>query len=150
MLRIEPCSLNEANFLVSILHRHHKPVVGHRFSLACYDDEHVVGAVICGRPVARKSDQRFTLEITRCVSTGAPNVISKLMGVVVKIARLSGYRRVQTYTLPEEGGASMRASGFTFEGEKGGGDWNVPSRNGRRVDQPQQIKWRWAKDLTNA
>jgi hypothetical protein len=58
-----------------------------------------------------------------------------------------GFRKIQTYTLEQEGGASLKASGFVFDGEFGGGDWNVPSRGGRRTDQPQQVKWRWSKTL---
>jgi hypothetical protein len=33
-LHIVPLTLKQANEMVADLHRHHKPVVGHRFSLA--------------------------------------------------------------------------------------------------------------------
>lgn len=57
-----------------------------------------------------------------------------------------GYRRLITYTLPEEGGASLRAAGFRLVGEAGGGSW---SRKGRpRVDlHPLQGKLRWSREL---
>jgi len=53
-----------------------------------------------------------------------------------------GYQRLITYTLPEEGGASLRASGFALIGQAGGGSWSRPSRP--RVDlAPLQQKLRW-------
>ncbi|MBS1831245.1 MAG: hypothetical protein JST65_00950 [Acidobacteria bacterium] len=55
---------------------------------------------------------------------------------------LDAARRLVTYTLPEEGGTSLRAAGFRCLGEAGGGSWNVPSRP--RVDtHPLQVKLRW-------
>lgn len=54
-----PLDLEEANALVRTLHRHHVPVVGHKFSLGAVSDKtdsngvsvrHIVGAVIVGRP----------------------------------------------------------------------------------------------------
>ena len=35
MLRLKPVSLKEANAYVRQHHRHHKPVVGHKFSIGC-------------------------------------------------------------------------------------------------------------------
>ena len=35
-----------------------------------------------------------------------------------------GYRKLITYTLPEEGGASLRAAGWRLLGERGGGSWS--------------------------
>jgi len=53
-----------------------------------------------------------------------------------------GYRRLVTYTLPEEGGSSLRAAGFTLIGETGGGSWSREDRP--RVDKhPTQVKLRW-------
>ena len=146
-LIVKPVSLKDANFAVWALHRHHKPVVGHRWSLGCYDDDRWCGVVICGRPVARMCDQETTLEILRCATDGTPNAISKLYGAVYRAAKAMGFLKLQTYTLSIEGGSSLRASGFTFDGEFGGGDWNVPSRGGRRTDQPQMKKYRWSKVL---
>ena len=53
-----------------------------------------------------------------------------------------GYRKLITYTLPEEGGASLRGAGFKCIGKAGGGSWSVPSRP--RVDtHPLQTKMKW-------
>ena len=53
MLEICPMTLKEANAYVEQYHRHHKPVVGHKFSIGCSDGEKIVGVAIVGRPVAR-------------------------------------------------------------------------------------------------
>ena len=145
-LKIRPCTLKQANELVASIHRHHKPCVGHRFSLACYDDDKLVGVVICGRPVARMCDAYGTLEILRCATDGTANVVSKLYGAVCRAADAMGFHTVQTYTLPEEGGASLKASGFQFLGEAGGGQW-VHTHGPRRTDQPTGTKWKWAKEF---
>jgi hypothetical protein len=54
-----------------------------------------------------------------------------------------GYRKVITYTLPEEGGASLRAAGFKLVTSRaGGGRWNGPGR--RAADtHPLGYKCRW-------
>ena len=39
-----------------------------------------------------------------------------------------GYKRLVTYTLLEEGGASLRGAGWRCIGEACGGNWNVTSR----------------------
>ncbi len=54
-----------------------------------------------------------------------------------------GYRKLITYTLPEEGGASLRASGFTLADDKaGGGKWNRPGRPSYDT-HPLGKKLRW-------
>lgn len=37
MLSIRYIELRDANSYIAERHRHHRPVCGHRFSLACYD-----------------------------------------------------------------------------------------------------------------
>lgn len=49
MLKLKPVSLREANEYVKQRHRHHKPVVGHKFSIGCEADGELVGVVIAGR-----------------------------------------------------------------------------------------------------
>lgn len=146
-MQVRPCTLAQANALVSEIHRHHKPCVGHRFSLALHCGLKLCGVAICGRPVSRKTDPYQVLEITRCATDGTKNAITKLLGAVCRAAKAMGYKSVQTFTLPSEGGASLRAAGFTLIGQSEGGDWNVPSRKGRRTDQPQEPKWKWSKSL---
>ncbi len=103
-LRIIPLDLAEANALVERWHRHHKPVVGHKFSLGLADDERVCGAAIVGLPVARMLMDGETLEVRRVATDGTKNACSKLLSACRRAATALGYKRLITYTLIEEGG----------------------------------------------
>lgn len=147
-LRPARVELKDANEFVARLHRHHKPVTGHRFSLAVQDEVGVLhGVAICGRPVARMLDQKNTLEVTRLCTDGTPHACSFLYAAAARCAKEMAFSKIQTYILDTETGTSLKAAGFVLEGHTGGGDWNRPSRGGRRVDQPMQQKSRWVKDL---
>jgi hypothetical protein len=142
-LEITPISLAEANAFIVSYHRHHQPMPGAKFCLAVSDDETGVrGVAIVGRPVARMLDDGWVLEVNRCCTDGARNACSMLYSAAWRAARALGYRRLITYTLPEEGGASLRGAGWKLLGTKGGGGW---SRRGRpRVDaHPLQAKLLW-------
>jgi len=141
-LILQPITLEEANQFVREHHRHHKPTVGHKFSIAVNDGEKVVGVAIVGRPVARLLDDGLTLEVNRVATDGTKNACSFLYGACRKACFALGYRKLITYTLPEEGGASLRAAGWKCLGVAGGGKWD---RAGRfRVDtHPLQAKFKW-------
>lgn len=151
-LTARPLTLAEANALVSRLHRHHEPVVGHRFSIGAERAGELVGAIIVGRPVARKTDQTFVFEVTRLVTDGRDNVCSFLYARAARVAEAMGAHSIQTFTLPVEGGASLRAAGWTEEAtitppEKG---WNtrdhandMPLFGVRAVTvQGPKVRWR--------
>lgn len=72
-LDIVPVSLKEANAFVERNHRHHGPVVGHKFSIGCTDGKKIVGVAIVGRPVARYLDDGLTLEVNRLCTDGTRN-----------------------------------------------------------------------------
>jgi hypothetical protein len=138
-----PAEFGEACEFVRRYHRHHRPPVGHKFSLAVTDDEGTWhGVAIVGRPVARALQDGWTLEVTRLATDGAANACSQLYGACRRAAFALGYRRLVTYTLPEEGGASLRGAGWRLIGEAGGGSWSCKSRP--RLDlHPTQGKLRW-------
>lgn len=147
-LTITPIDLAEANEFVRTHHRHHRPAVGHKFSVACAHFEdgilQIVGVAIVGRPTARMSDDGWTLEVVRTCTDGTPNANSKLYGAAWRIARELGYRRLITYGLPSEGGISMNAAGWKCLGGRGGGSWSRDSRP--RVDRhPLQEKIGWER-----
>ena len=143
MLIVTPIHFAEANAFVAKYHRHHKPVIGAKFAVAVSDDAGTVrGVAIVGRPVARMTDNGWTLEVNRCCTDGAKNACSMLYGAAWRAARALGYKRLVTYTLPEEGGVSLLAAGWRLLGEAGGGSWNCPSRP--RIDMaPTQSKLLW-------
>jgi hypothetical protein len=99
MLELCPITLAEANAFVGALHRHHKPVVGHKFSIAVTDGEKIRGVAIIGRPVARLLDNGTTLEVNRVCTDGARNACSMLYGAAWRAAKALGYKRLITYTL---------------------------------------------------
>lgn len=136
---IERIGLDEANAFVAEHHRHHKPVVGHLFSLGAAQGEKIVGVVIVGRPVARMRDDGITAEVTRLCTDGTKDACSFLYGAAARAAFALGFKRVGTYILASEPGTSLTAAGWRLIGEAGGGSW---SRRGRpRVDKhPMQSK----------
>jgi hypothetical protein len=137
-LEVVPISLDEANAFVQMHHRHHKPVLSHKFSVAVAESEIVRGVAIIGRPVARGNDDGWTLEVNRCCTDGSRNACSILYGAAWRAAKALGYRRLITYTLPEEGGTSLRASGWRLLGLRGGGNWNTPARP--RIDTAAALR----------
>jgi len=96
--------------------------------------------------VSRMLDNGLTAEVIRVASDGTRNACSFLYGAAKRAAQAMGYRKVLTYTLIEEGGASLRAVGWNRVGVAGGGSWSRPSRP--EVDHhPLQQKIRWEADL---
>ena len=154
MLTIRPIILREANAYVAQHHRHNLPTSGHKWSLACYDDDRLCGVAIAGQPIARKLDDGLTIEVRRVCTDGTYNACSKLYGACARVAKEMGYRRIITYTLQSEPGTSLTASGWTNCGEAGGVSWNVPSRPREEYQEslfgverkyPDEKKTRWEK-----
>ena len=148
-LRIVPLSLIEANLLVAVWHRHHTPVVGHRYSLGVVDESGVAhGAAIVGRaPNRNAGHDREVVEVTRLVTDGTRNACSMLYGAAARVARHMGFARIQTYVLGSESGTSLKASGWVHEGTAAKPMWH--SRPGRATDSSGR-KERWALELASA
>ena len=144
-LLIVPIDFAEANAFVEKFHRHHKPVVGCKFCVAvATDGGEIVGVAIVGRPVARMLDTGWTLEVNRLCTDGTRNACSMLYSAAWRAARALGYKRLITYTLPVEGGASLRAANWKEIGAAGGGNWDRVSRP--RIDtaallRGQKVLW---------
>ena len=146
MLELVPITLKEANAFVERHHRHHKPVVGHKFSIGCEMDGRLTGVVIAGRPVSRHLDDGHTLEVTRLCTTGERNACSMLYSAAARAAKAMGYRKIITYTLDTEDGASIRAAGWTCAGPAGGIRWTGQRRPAADLCPPQK-KLRYEKLL---
>jgi hypothetical protein len=141
-LTLVPITLKEANEFISLHHRHHKPVVGHKFSVAASVGVTVVGVACVGRPVSYVLDNGWTLEVNRCCTDGTRNSCSFLYGAAWRAARALGYKKLITYTLPSESGASLKGAGWVCIGKTSGDTWN--RKNRPRVDiMPNQPKLRW-------
>lgn len=139
--RVVPVDLADANAFVAKHHRHHRPVVGHKFSIGAMSDE-LHGVAIVGRPVARHRDDGETLEITRLCTDGAANACSFLYGAAWRATRALGFTRLGTYILGDEPGTSLKACGWTlkYKTKPHGVGWN--SRDGR-FDGLKQEKQLW-------
>ena len=148
-MKVEHIELRDANAFVLKYHRHHKPVVGHRFSIAAVTTEGIVGVVIVGRPVARHANQHTTVEVTRLCTDGTANACSFLYAAAARAAKALGYKRIQTFILDNETGVTLKASGWSYELTNNGGQWKHSHHpHANRTDQPTNPKQRWAKDLT--
>ena len=132
-LAIFPIELGEANVFVAVHHRHHGKVVGHKFSLCAVCEEAIVGVAIIGRPVSRIRDDGLTLEVARLCTDGTKDACSFLYGAARRATFALGYRRLGTYILASENGASLKAAGWRLVGEVTGRSWSCPSRP--RVDK---------------
>lgn len=142
MLVIRPIHLAQAKIFVEKYHRHNIPPVGGKFAIACWNNDELCGVAICGRPVSRYSDDGNTLEIYRNCTDGTRNACSKLYGACQRIARDMGYRKIITYTLASENGASLKAANFRNCGEAGGKEW-TGSRKRNYYIAPHEMKTKW-------
>lgn len=145
-MKIKPCELRDANTFIEKLHRHHKKVQGHRFSLALWNDEKLIGVVCVGRPVARMTDASKVLEVTRLCTDGTKNACSMLYSAAARVGKEMGYERIQTFILENEPGISLIATGWKKSLVSSGGSWDRPSRE--RIDKaPLDKKIRYEKAL---
>lgn len=144
-LELRPISFLDAQEFVRENHRHNKPPVGHKFSIGCTDGEKIVGVAIVGRPVSRYLDDGRTLEVNRLCTDGTRNACSMLYSAAWRAARAMGYKKLITYILDTENGASLRASGWKCVGQAGGERWTGKRRP--TVDlYPAQMKLRYEKE----
>lgn len=143
-MTIVPVTFKYAKEFCKNYHRHNPDIAGCKFAIGLKGVDGMVGVAICGRPVGRYLDDGFTLEINRCCTNGARNACSMLYGACIRIAKEMGYRRVITYTLQSEPGASLKASNFICDGEAGGTHWTGKRDRGRT---PAEMKIRWHVDL---
>lgn len=158
-LRIAPITLDTANDFVRRLHRHNGPLPGARFAVGCEAKTRqlngpewvLCGVAIVGYPSAPALQDGLLAEIRRVCTDGTPNACSMLYGAARKAARAMGHRPVITYSLPSEGGASLRAAGFTLDKTDAGGPSTAwANRPGRSVlpieDDLVGGKWRWTDE----
>src|SRR3989344_7894719 len=103
-LRLLPVSLRCANAFVQEPHRPRRTAQGAKFALAFTlpGSDCICGVAIVGRPVARRLDDGWTLEVTRLCTNGAPNACSKLYGAAWQAARALGYTRLSPTPCPRK------------------------------------------------
>ncbi len=138
-----PITFKQASNFVNKYHRHHVAPQGYKFGVAVTDGDIIVGVAIAGRPVSRIRDDQKTIEVRRlCVKHGYKNVCSILYSKVNRIAKEMGYEKVITYTLEQEIGTSLIATGFECIGINKGGSWSS-KRRPRKDKAPTEPKKIW-------
>lgn len=124
-LSLVPVTLREANDFVAEHHRHNGRTArnGGKWAIGVEAPESevwtLVGVAIVGNPLSATYMDGFTAEVLRtCVSPDAPkNANSMLYGACWRAWRAMGGKRLVTYTLSDESGASLRAAGWKVVGE---------------------------------
>lgn len=131
-----PLTLRAANDFVEAHHRHSARTSndGGKFAIGLEFSGELVGVAIVGRPVARLLQDGGTAEVLRCcVSPAAPKgAPSALYQRCARIWQLMGGKRIVTYTLKRESGASMRnlhGGGWSIAADvPGKRQWDTPAR----------------------
>jgi len=143
---VEPCTIQRAREIVREYHRHNRPPLGGLFALSAVLDGRVIGVAIVGRPCARALQDGYKAEVTRtCTLPNAPKgTVSFLYAACRRAAIALGYRKLYTYTLQSESGASLRGAGWKREAElKARKGWDAPSRHRGpgTVDGVAKVRW---------
>ena len=137
-----PINREIAKDFINKYHRHNAGPVADRFRIGLFEDDELIGVGVAGNPVARKLMDGLTIEITRvCVLPDKPNACSQIYARMKRIAQLMGYKRIITYTLDTESGASLRAIGAVIDHRVAKGNWlNRQNRKYNEVtDMPKQM-----------
>lgn len=156
-MMIRPISLAEARRFVAAHHRHNEPPRGWLFGVGFYVQDELRAVGIAGRPVARALADGTTVEILRVCTIGDKNAASQVYGALCRAASALGYKRAVTYTLADEPGTSLRASGFHVDADLPARRHEPRSDNAARiVDRPRLFdeaklptgpKTRWLRQL---
>ena len=109
-LVLRPIARDEANRVIAAWHRHHKPVRSHRFAIAAWVLEELVGVVVVGNPSARALQDGVTFEVTRLCTNGHRYAASRLLGGAWRAARAMGVVRLVSYTRARRGGHLLPSS----------------------------------------
>ena len=134
-----PMTLREANDFVAAFHRHNGRTArnGGKFAIGASDGSDLWGVAIVGNPISASFMDGFTAEVLRtCVRPEAPrNINSLLYGACWRACRAMGYRKLITYTLRTESGASLRGAGWSCVAEV------KPTEDGWRKNDHLTRQW---------
>lgn len=146
-MTVYPLTRDAALDIIGRFHRHNKRPVGYRFALGARHNGELAGVAIVGRPIAGSYNFEEVAEVIRlCVTPDAPkNTCSFLYGACRRVWFSMGGKRVITYTLQSESGASLRGAGWAPSvvkvKHKAGKGWQSRTREYQAVfDEP---KFRW-------
>ena len=149
-----PVTIGEARRYVEREHSHHHAPLSGLFACGVASGERLCCVAVVSRPVARALDaQAATAEVTRLASDGTRHAASMCLAAATRGALALGWRRLVSYTILGESGATYLAAGWRVTGlviprEEGHG-WT--SRAGRTVIQPTaKVRWETGPDALPA
>jgi hypothetical protein len=158
-LALVPVTLAQAKRFVDTHHRHnaHAQSPTWKFGVGLIREDTLVGVAMAGLPKARMLMDTYTLEVNRTCTDGTKNANSMLYGAIARAAKALGYRKLITYTLPEESGASLKAAGWTCEDDAAGDERSWATARASAIPYevdlfgtervPTGRKMRWVKEL---
>lgn len=127
-----PATLRLANDFVAAHHRHNGRTSrnGGKWACGVAVDGTLVGVAIVGNPLSANLMDGWTAEVLRvCTIQKAPKgCCSMLYGACWRAWQAMGGRRMVTYTLLTESGASLRGAGWSIAGQ------TKPVKDGWRKD----------------
>lgn len=151
-LAVVPVTIGEARRFVEAQHSHHHAPRGGLFACGVAADGRLCCVAIVSRPVARALDaQGATAEVTRLASDGTRHAASMCLAAATRGALALGWRRIVSYTILGETGATYLAAGWVITGlcDGKGGSWHT--RGGRTVVQPGcKARWETGPDALDA
>lgn len=132
-IELRPLTLAAANEAIRKWHRHHKPVIGHLFSIGAYAGEELLGVAVVGRPSAPELQKHGAYELTRLATPekAVPHVASRLIAACWRAARAMGVKRMISYTREDEPGTCYRAAGWRLVAKVNGREWAGNNKPGR-------------------
>jgi hypothetical protein len=155
-----PITKDAARRFIQEHHRHNEAPIPAQVSIAVglELDGVLVAVATAGYPVARALNDGRTLEVNRvCVEDDHKNANTAMYGAIRRAAKALGFRRLVTYTLVSESGASLRAAGFAGPVAIGRNTWVRPNQRdrvrydvtlwGERRNAANLEKYRWEMAL---
>lgn len=148
---LRPCTLREANDFVASFHRHNGRTSrnGGKWAVGCEQDGTLVGVAIVGNPLSATFMDGRTAEVLRLCTNGeaGKGACSLLYAACWRAWRAMGGRRLITYTLATESGASLRGAGWKVVAELPADQINRNWNKGNKPREWQPIygqqKLRW-------
>lgn len=146
---IVPLKQRDARAFIDQNHRHNKGPRGDIIRVGVEHYGQLVGVATAGRPIARMLDDGRTLEVTRCCALeGHRNACSQMYAALRRAAKALGWRRMFTYTLASESGASLKASGWQRDcAVKPAAGWARTGRDRATLFTDKTDKVRWVIEL---
>lgn len=140
-MNLRPVTLREANDFVEAFHRHNGRTArdGGKFAVGVEVQGELVGVAIAGNPLSATFMDGYTAEVLRvCTNSKADKgACSMLYQACWRAWRAMGGRRLVTYTLKTESGASLRGAGWRVVGE------TKPVKDGWRKDDHLNLRREW-------